>query len=570
MSDKVATFQLTLRTSVDEREVFVYAEARMVPEAVAPTLDNNYIVTLLSNNGYGDYQINNEAIDEIISALDETLTQISSEADTEGLNFETNTIAVAADAEAIVEVPSDKMTALLTIRPSRGGDDLSMEQVKKALEEAEVTYGIDDGCIQKLLDEAMTTELDHIEAQVAFGREPVNGEDAKFIPLVPTANERILKPRLLDDGTVDMHDLGDLPTVKAGTHLMRKEPPTEGETGINVKYGYIAPKKGIDKSFKPGQGTEISSDDEFLLIATISGQPNLKDNGMKVDDAVQVAAVDLHTGNMILDANLLVKGDIGEGMKVRCEGDITVGGVIESADVKAKGNIIVGKGIIGRPHHDSKQHDYTCTVEAEGDISAMFSSYTKITTDGDLLIAEQLLHCDSTANGKVVVGNEKTVGSQIVGGVTRAHDGVHTDILGASAGVPTHIDLSGKLELKQMEISAVHSTIAGKEQSVQTMIEALSKSQMLPATPARQEHIQKIKNTIEFVKNEIAETEAIEQQVRKEVEELSEGIQITAKKKIQPNVTVKMGHHHFKNRREREAGSLFYQGGEIKYDSHID
>ena len=105
----------------------------------------------------------------------------------------------------------------------------------------------------------------------------------------------MLKPRLRDDGTVDMRDLGDVPTVKAGEKLMRKHPPTDGEKGIDVTWGLLAPKKGIDKPLKASRGSQVSDDDPELLVAAISGQPNLSENAMSmtVDDAVKVKAVDI-------------------------------------------------------------------------------------------------------------------------------------------------------------------------------------------------------------------------------------------------------------------------------------
>lgn len=564
MTDKVATFQLTVKRTDDGREVFIHAAARMVSASLAPTLDQTFIKNLLDTNDCGKFERDDDAIDELVTALADTLAQITTEEDAEGVEFDTNSIATAVDARADIEVSSDKMTATLKITPAKGGEDLTLDSAKAVLDEAGVTYGIDEKRINQLLEQAKVTTEDSVEDQVAFGLEPVDGEDAQFIPLVPTANERILKPRVREDGTVDMHDLGDLPTVKEGTHLMRKEPPTDGEKGIDVSWEFVAPKKGIDKTLKPGSGTRISDEDQNLLIAAISGQPNLLDNTMKVDDAVQVKAVDLQTGNMILDANLIVKGDIGEGMKVESEGDITVGGVIESAQVKARGNIIVGKGIIGRPHSD-KGADYTAHVQADGDISAMFASYAKLRTKKDLHIAEQLLHCDTYVEGEITVGNEKTVGSQIVGGITRASEGIKVDILGTSAGVATSLDLSGRLLLKQMEISCNHSIIAGREKVTQTMIDALSKFSTLPSTPARQEHIAKIKNTITHLKDQLEKSSALDEQLKQELKELCQGVQVKVKKKIQPNVSLRVGHHVFKTSRERESGQLYFKDDEIKY-----
>ena len=570
MNDKVATFLIKLLSSEDAKEFYLHAEAGMVAASVAPIIDQAFINNIIDSNGYDKYQKDQQAIDELVVALQERLVHITSEEEAEAVAFDTASIAYAENAEVTINIPTDKMSAIATIVPAQGGNDVTLEEVKVALEENGVKYGVSDDAIKKLITASLTTEEEYIEAEVAFGKQPVNGDDAQFIPLVATAMERILKPQLREDGTVDMHDLGDMPTVTTGTHLMRKVPPTAGEKGVNVCWELLPPKKGIDKKFRVGPGTEISPEDQLILIASISGQPNMADaNGMKVDDAVSVKAVDLSTGNMVLDANLIVKGDIGEGMKVRCQGDITVGGVIESADVKAKGNIIVGKGIIGRPDFDSRSKDISCRVEAEGELFAMYSSHAELHIHGDIHIAEQLLHCDTYSKGKVIVGNEKTVGSQIVGGYTHASEGIETDILGASAGVVTRLDLSGRLKLKNLELSCTNSIIAGLQVLHSTMVGALSKFASLPSSPKRQEHIVKIKNTVEHLANEVSKAEQLYEQIKNEIDELSHGVQVLIKRKIHPNVRLTIGHHRLRTKRERESGRLLYEKGDIIYRSAL-
>ena len=222
MTDKVATFIVKVLTTEDAKEVYLHAAARMVAPSVAPPLDHNFIYNLIESNGYGKYQKDQQAIDELVAALQETVAQITSEEDAESVEFDTQSIAYAENAEISVSLTSDKMSANATIVPARGGKDVSLDEVKAVLEENGITYGISDDAIHTLIKESLTTESDHVEAEVAFGKAPINGDDAQFIPLVPTAMERILKPQLREDGTVDMHDLGDMPTVTVGTHLMRK------------------------------------------------------------------------------------------------------------------------------------------------------------------------------------------------------------------------------------------------------------------------------------------------------------------------------------------------------------
>lgn len=567
MSDLVPTFIIEPLLNEDESKLSLRATARFVDKSSCVPINSNLIKELLDSRGFGRLRIIQEQVDEIVEALNEAIEQIKDESDTKGFSVETDAIAEAIDATAEVEIRDDKLEAILSITSSQGGRDLLLNDAERLLEDIGVTYGINSTWLEELLVKAKTTNAGEVVSSVvAVALMPGIGEDAHFVPLVETANERILQPRLCEDGSVDMLDLGDMPTVKKGAKLLKKEPLTEGTKGIDVCWGFIAPTPGKDFDFKPGVGTKISDEDELILVSTISGQPNLLPRGMKVDDAVQVKAVDLSTGHISLDANLIVKGDIAEGMKVRCEGDITVGGVIESANVFAKGNIIIGKGILGRTAESAKSAaELSVSIKAGGTIYAMFASYARLEASGDIIIAEQLLHCDTTSYAKVIVGNEKTVGSQIVGGTTRSSQSIETDILGASAGVPTKLDLSGPFNVKSYELSCNRSIVNGKSSMLNNMRNAYSKFIALPFTEARKTHIDRIKNTIKYLENEIQELIEQGERLNEESEQLCTGLVVRAKRKIQPNVTLKIGRSKFKSTRAREAGELHYEKKEIHY-----
>ncbi|NNJ71627.1 MAG: DUF342 domain-containing protein [Enterobacterales bacterium] len=559
------TFMLMIKKTSDGREAYIHATAKMVNAHLVERIDEKYIKSLLKQEGLDNFLMLEENITELVNALNDAIRQIKSEADTIGLVFDTNSVAIAEDAKAYVTIPSSNLKAKLTIIPAKGGRHFDLDSALKLLKENKVSYGIDERKITDLIKESKTTKSDHVSADVAMALMPVKGKDADFKALVPTVNDRILKPKLRPDGTVDMHELGDLPTVKEGDRLMRKIPPTEGVKGINIYWDFLSPPNGKDKAFHKGDGTEISLDDPNLLIAKIHGQPNLIPNGMRVDPVVHVKAVDLRTGNMNLDANLIVAGDIAEGMKVRCDGDITVGGVIESADVKATGNIIVYKGIVGHPGYEENDEEPSVCVEAGGTLSAKYASYAHLEAKEDILISEQLLHSHTRAHGRVVVGNEHTHGSAITGGYTSASEGIVVDILGTAAGIPTYLDLSGKLALKHAERACNHSIITVKTDMINTMQIALDKFRSIPSSKERQEHIVKIENTINHLKYEVDEAKVRDEQIEVEQDWLSRSIEVRVKIKIFPNIFIKIGGAQTKIKREQAPGKLRLLGSEIEY-----
>ena len=153
-----------------------------------------------------------------------------------------------------------------------------------------------------------------------------------------------------------------------------------------------------------------------------------------------------------------------------------------------------------------------------------------------------------------------------MGGVTRSSKGIETDILGASAGVFTEFDLSGPFNLKHYEVACNQSILDGKIALLNNMRDACSKFMSIPMTNARNQHIEKIKNTIRHLENEIQSLEERGQLLEDECEKLCHGITVRAKQKMQPNISVKIGHSHFKSTRDRESGELFYEDGKIHYN----
>ena len=160
MTEKVSTFQISFKETFDQKEVYIHASARMVPESLAPEINREHILNLLDMNDYGSHHHNLETIDQIVKALNEQLEDIVVEQQAEEIAFDTDTIAYRIDSEASISVPADKLTAKLIIKPAKGGAPLSMEQAKKLLEEAGVTYGVSEQAINDLIQESTTSDAE--------------------------------------------------------------------------------------------------------------------------------------------------------------------------------------------------------------------------------------------------------------------------------------------------------------------------------------------------------------------------------------------------------------------------
>ena len=569
---KKQTVSFLLETILDDdnRNVSLRATFLQAETNQSAVLNQDTIIELLKKHGYSQYFQFNEQIAGIAEELAKKLEELENSDAWSNQRFETPVVATAIDAIAEVIIAEDNMQASILLTPAKGGKQLELEQAKAILSESGVVYGVDEQSLLRLLQLARQSDsCDNIEKLIAVAKQPVVGHDSQFIPLVDTVNERILKPQLRDDGTIDMRELGDLPIVKANQAIMRKQPFTLGKAGIDVRGSLIEAEPGKAFDFEIASGSRLNPSNSLELLADINGQPNLLGNGMKVDSVVKVKVVDLSTGNLDVDANLIVEGDITECMKVKCSGDITIGGVIESAHVEAEGSIMVGRGIVGHiPKHQQGQDNKLSTfVRAGNRINAVFSSYSKLQAEEEIHLDEQILHCDCSSQKRVTVGSSKATAGQIIGGITRAGQSIEADIVGAPVSILTRIDLSGSYQKEQDKISVVRQEIDEKNLQLSALKNSYAKYTSRKLSPEGQVQANKIKNTIFHLNQEIDQLEVDSQTIRETRDTALEQMQVRVKRRVNIQVEVKIGAQKFKSQRAMESGIISLVDGEVRFQA---
>jgi uncharacterized protein (DUF342 family) len=66
-----------------------------------------------------------------------------------------------------------------------------------------------------------------------------------------------------------------------------------------------------------------------------------------VEATLTIPRVDLNSGNVYFEGRIVVTGDVIAGMKVRSDSEVIIHGVVEAAEIEAKGDIVVKGGVIG-------------------------------------------------------------------------------------------------------------------------------------------------------------------------------------------------------------------------------
>ena len=404
-------------------------------------------------------------------------------------------IAQAKDASLSVEIVNEDMKAVITVNAPWGGNTVRLKDLEHFIKLQGIKAGV--------LSDTFSTHLKAAEKlkpgqtyqfDAAIGQPAINGNNSQFKILVSTMEERELKPQQRANGKVDMHDLGKVATVAVNSPLIERIPATLGTEGFTVLGKVLPAIAGESIDFPTTDGTQISKDNDNLLVSALEGIPRLHQGSIAINDVLKVKNVDIGFGNINYKGNVIVQGDVCEGMTVESQGDITVGGCVNSATLIAGGNIIVEQGIFGKKRREDES--LTCHVQAQGSINAQYMQYAKVTAGVNVHAQTQLLHCVVIADDSVIVANKGLNKGTIFGGSVEAKNKVSCIELGGNAGSKTVISLNAKLDTIREEIDAHQSTLNKEFPVLQQLIAAHDKVKTLDSAQQKQ-LLSKLKRNID-------------------------------------------------------------------------
>jgi uncharacterized protein (DUF342 family) len=411
--------------------------ARFQPDGTSGRVSRHWLKQQLAELGYGDLYL----IDDGLTALESACKAASDPAEIP--------IAEKRDAETDLVVDKDGMAAFLTVVPPFGGAPFDKNRLRDLLFDAGVKYGVEASAVQELLMLGKGMNV-----LIAKGLPAEHGRDAWFEPLAGQ-DDRRGRPREMPDGTVDFFELGTVVSAEIGTPLLRKHLPTDGTPGMTVRGESIPARPGRDAIFGP-MNASVAPDpvDPLVIRAAAAGLPRFGKSWVKVEPILVLPAVDLATGNIRFDGNVIVNGPVQAGLTVWAAGDVIVEGPVEAATIEAGGNIELRAGVIGQGE---------AKLKAAGNVLARFVESATIEAGQDVHVFDILLHSSVMALDSVYVqGGRK---AQIIGGQTHATRLVRAAACGSPAGVLTeisvglnpyfkrqHEELSRELALKQRKV----------------------------------------------------------------------------------------------------------------------
>ncbi|MFT5758109.1 MAG: hypothetical protein ACI9LM_002848 [Alteromonadaceae bacterium] len=392
-------------------------------------------------------------------------------------------IANAIDATLSLSFSENDMVASIELTPAQGGKNITIAILAQFLIDQGLKLGIYQVAMESLVKKGEEAKVDEkISLIMAKGRNPVNGDNGYIDYLVPDPTERVLRPKILDDGFVDMRDLGEICFVKKGLPVAKLINPTAGINGFDVKGKVLEAQKGEPCTFECGDNAVFLNEEKLIIIADIDGMPKHQPNGVSISNVFIIKNVDVSTGNINFDGSVIIEGNVCEAMKVISSNDVIVAGFVESAAIKAGGDICIGQSVIG--HKVENEFDgfgNSTTLDAVGNIFAKFVQYSNLRAKGNITVEQYIAQSQVTLHGNLWIGREDKADGKLFSSYIQAGKSVKTGVLGSISGAVTSIDfnhLLDALEEYKKNIKDKSISTLNKTQKVCDLIEDIENKQI--------------------------------------------------------------------------------------------
>ena len=351
------------------------------------------------------------------------------------------------DQGSKVLIREDMMSAELYLCPPPKHEQYDEDLVRQILAIRGIRYGILDEQIRMILAEKRY----YTKVVVAEGTHVKDGADGRFDFLFDTETKK--KPRILPDGSVDYGTLSDIPTVQEGAIIARYTPATQGTEGKDL-FGKVLPaRNGRDLPELKGKGFCVS-EDKRSYMATASGRIELENGRITIKNFLEVKEdVNLLTGDIRFDGDVLIHGSVSEGRRVEAGGTLTIEGSVEACELYAGMDIVITRGMQGGGRG---------RVECRGSLSGRFFEQAVLKA-GKNVSANSILNCQVEAGEDIVIAGRQGV---ILGGTVYAGRSIEVSSVGNVAEVQSEL-IAGKSD----ELAVQLQTLKQEYQDIQKQME---------------------------------------------------------------------------------------------------
>jgi len=340
-----------------------------------------------------------------------------------------------------VDISEDKLTAAL-IPKSREREDVVFTDLMDLIEAEGVRQGLVEEDILRdfFADEAGGTE----SLTIARGYPPGAGKDPEIVFHFET--DYLQAGKMLEDGTIDWKDRGEIPQVEEGDLLAEIIPGVYGAVGMDVLGNEIPADPIARVNLAAGKGVKKSSEGNSF-VASSKGTPSLSDNQtLTVSPILQIEGdVGIETGHIEFDGHIEVEGTVQSGYQVRGASLRAQG--IHNAEIYVSGDVVVTGGI------------FESVLKCQGHVKAVHIHKSDIDAGGNLTVDKEIIDSTVELQGSCQADYGTIISSKIA-----ARNGIIAQNIGTAMSKPSHLDVGIDHKLRR-ELSGLKKMFAKTERN---------------------------------------------------------------------------------------------------------
>lgn len=327
------------------------------------------------------------------------------------------------DGMVHIRILNNKMSAImLTIFPFDGGKEVGLEDVYDALEDGQIVSGVNRNLLSQIAEEGLYMQV----FEVARGNEPVNGIDGSIEDCTECRSPKTIEQD--SHGNVNFRNLDLYEDVREGQPICKLISPVDGKSGIDIQGNSLSFLPGKKPIIPAGKNTVVSEDGSYLLAA-VDGYVYYRGDRYHVESVLMIHSnVDYSVGNIDFQGDVVIQGDVCNGFSVRAEGNITVMGMVEDAELVAGGDINIKKGMNG---------NQSGVLNARGEVRVSYLENSRVFAGGAVR-ADSVIACDIFCDDAVYLEGSRGI---IIGGSITALKSVEARMIGSKSQRETSITL---------------------------------------------------------------------------------------------------------------------------------
>lgn len=297
-----------------------------------------------------------------------------------------------------VAVSDDRLSAELIIPYNVDLSSVSVESVQPLLAEAKVEF---NDQVRQRIEKLLSLERtpgQSLRGVIAQGKPSKAGVDGRVEWTIDNEHDH------QTERVNSYYERSAFIMVEKGQPLGKVYPPTPGEPGFDVTGAALNPTPGRAANFR--HDDSITQEDDGLLLAAVAGQLVHSERNARIQQVLTIDdAVDFSTGNIDFQGSVVVRRGVKDRFVVKATENIEIQSMVEAATLECGGDLVLDGGFAGRE---------LGAAQVGGNMRARYLDGVKAEVRGDLTIAREMINCDLTVHGNVVVTAGSIIGGRLV------------------------------------------------------------------------------------------------------------------------------------------------------------